>query len=91
MILRIRCFLVGLIGMFSLQLAGCSMPHVMGLGTYYAVTDSSSGQIYYTDKIRREARGAVEFEDPASGAVISLASASVREIGEDEYRQNRPQ
>jgi hypothetical protein len=96
MILRLRCFLIGLLGAVLLQLSGCSMPritvpHVMGLGTYYEVTDNSSGQIYYTDNLRREPHGVIEFEDPGSGAVVSLAGASVREIDESEYRRNRSQ
>ena len=96
MILRSRYFPVGLICMVLLQLAGCSlphirMPHVMGLGTYYEVTDNPSGQVYYTDNLSRESRGAIEFTDPASGAVISLATASVREISEAEYQQKRSQ
>jgi len=82
--------------MVLLQLTGCSMPrmrmpHVMGLGSYYEVTDNSSGEVYYTDNLSRESRGAVEFTDPASGAVISLGAASVREISEDEYRQKQSQ
>jgi hypothetical protein len=91
-----RRLLASLICVAPLLMAGCSMPriampHVMGLGTYYEVTDDATGRIYYTDNLRRESRGVIEFEDPASGAVISLASASAREISEDEYRRNRSQ
>ncbi len=79
-----------------LLMAGCAMPriempHIMGLGSYYAVTDPATGLIYYTDNLHREPRGVIEFEDPDSGAVISLAAASVREISEAEYRQGRSQ
>ena len=84
-----RRLLASLLCAAPLLMAGCSMPHVMGLGTYYEVTDDATGRIYYTDNLRRESRGVIEFEDPASGAVISLAGASVREISDDEYRRNR--
>lgn len=70
-----------------LLMAGCSMPHIMGLGSYYEVTDTATGRIYYTDNLNREPRGVIEFEEPASGAMISPAAASVREISEAEYRQ----
>jgi hypothetical protein len=89
-----RRLLASLLCAAPFLLVGCSMPqmampHVMGLGTYYEVTDTATGRLYYTDNLRRESRGAIEFEDPASGAVMSLAAASVREISEDEYRRNR--
>ncbi|MDH4021914.1 MAG: hypothetical protein OEV14_02190 [Gammaproteobacteria bacterium] len=91
-----RPLLASLICAVPLLMAGCSMPrvampHVMGLGTYYEVTDDATGRIYYTDNLRRESRGVIEFEDPASGALISLAAASAREISKDEYRRNRSQ
>ncbi len=87
-----RRLLASLLCAAPLLMAGCSMPrvampHIMGLGSYYAVTDQATGQIYYTDNLHRESRGVIEFEHPASGAMISLASASVREISEAEYRQ----
>jgi hypothetical protein len=67
-------------------LSGCSVPHVMGLGSYYAVTDTVSGRVYYTEKLSREDRGVVEFADRASGAWVSLKSATVREISPAEFR-----
>lgn len=71
-------------------LSGCSLPHVMGMGSYYAVTDDATGKVYYTDKLSREARGAVEFLDPATGAWTSLRSAQVREISAAEFRAGPP-
>jgi hypothetical protein len=69
-----------------LTLSGCSMPHVMGLGSYYAVTDDATGRIYYTDNLTREERGVIEFRDPGTGAWVSLGSAQVREISDAEFR-----
>ncbi len=67
-------------------LSGCSMPHVMGLGSYYAVTDDATGRVWYTDNLTREERGVVEFRDPATGAWVSLRAAQVREISDAEFR-----
>jgi len=83
-------FLASLVGAAPLLLAGCSMPHfsmphTMGMGSYYEVTDDFSGRVYYTDNLSREARGVVEFLDSASGAWISLPAAKVREISEAEF------
>jgi len=62
------------------------MPNVMGLGGYYAVTDDETGRIWYTDNLKREERGAIEFRDSATGAWVSLRSAQVREITDAEFR-----
>ena len=82
-------WLAGLIGTIPLLLAGCALPHVVGLGTYYAITDVTTGRNYYSDNISREARGVVEFEDSASGARVSIPSATVREISRSEFRAGR--
>lgn len=71
-------------------LAGCSVPHVMGLGSYYAVTDGETGRVYYTDRLKREDRGAVEFQDPDTDAWVSLKSAQVRSISKAEFRAGAP-
>lgn len=76
----------------SLVLSACSvsLPHVAGMGSYYAVTDTASGRVYYADKLSREDRGVVEFRDGATGAWVSLESADVREIGKDEFLAGAP-
>ncbi|MBM4220808.1 MAG: hypothetical protein FJ170_02550 [Gammaproteobacteria bacterium] len=69
-----------------LALAGCSVPHVMGLGSYYQVSDPASGKVYYTRQIEREDRGVVEFLDDASDNWVSLPASEVKTITEAEYR-----
>lgn len=85
-----RRFLASLVCAVPLLLAGCAMPHMMGLGTYYAITDDASGRVYYTDNVTREAHGVVEFQDSTSGARVSLAAAKVREISEAKFRAGSP-
>lgn len=79
-----------LAGLLCIGLAACSMPPVMGFGGYYAVTDEATGKVYYTQKLSREKRGVVEFQDPATGAWTSLKSAQVREISAAEFRSAQP-
>ncbi|MEO7387478.1 MAG: hypothetical protein ABIX37_11120 [Gammaproteobacteria bacterium] len=74
-----------------LFVAGCSVPHVMGLGSYYAVTDDATGRVYYTDKLSREGRDTVEFADRATGAWVSLKAAQVQEISKSEFLAGPPQ
>ncbi len=73
----------------SLLTSGCSTPHVMGLGSYYAITDPSSGRVYYSDSLSREARGVVEFRDRATGAWVSLPGGTVREVSASEFRAGK--
>ena len=70
----------------ALATAGCSVPRVVGLGSYYSVTDPATSRVYYTDKLSREKRGGVEFRDSTTGAWISLPAAEVREISQAEFR-----
>jgi hypothetical protein len=86
-----RRLLASLVCAAPLLLAGCAMPHWLGLGSYYAITDEASGRVYYTDNVTREARGVIEFQDAKSGARISLPAAQVREISEAEFRAGPPQ
>ncbi len=77
-----------LLGTMSLVLAGCSMPSMPslpGMGGYYAVTDPA-GTVYYTNGLRQEKQGVVEFRDGATGAWVSVARAEVRSISSDEYK-----
>lgn len=82
-------WLASLVCAIPLLLAGCAVPHVAGMGSYYAITDVASGRIYYADNLSREARGVVEFVDSTSGARVSIPSATVREISRAEFRAGR--
>ena len=69
----------------SLMTAGCS--------NYYRVADPGSGKTYYTTDTD-ERSGSVKFRDDRTGSRVTLHSAEVSEISEDEYRtevqQTRP-
>lgn len=70
----------------ALMAASCSMPRMMGMGSYYEVTDPASGRVYFANELSREDRGAVEFRDGATGAWISLPAAEYKEISPAEYQ-----
>lgn len=80
-----RLLLAGLVCLAPL-LNGCSMPHILGMGSYYEVTDPASGQVYFTDDIERRSRGVVEFINPKTDALVSIPGATVRKISKDEFR-----
>ena len=83
-IYRLKC--IGLGAALCLALAACSVPHVMGFGSYYQVTDPYSGKVYFTRQIDREGRGVVEFLDDSSGTWVSLPEGQVTTITEAEYQ-----
>jgi hypothetical protein len=76
---------IGMVAAVCIALAGCSVPHVMGLGSYYQVTDPSSGKVYFTRQIEREDRGVVEFMDDSSDSWVSLSASEVKTVTQAEY------
>lgn len=76
---------IGLAAVLCIALAGCSVPHVMGLGSYYQVTDPASGKVYFTRQIEQEDRGVVEFLDDSSDNWVSLAASEVKTVTQAEY------
>ncbi len=83
-IYRLKC--IGVAAAVCLALAGCSVPHVMGMGSYYQVSDPYSGKVYFTHQIEREDRGVIEFLDAASDTWVSLPAGEVKTITEAEYQ-----
>jgi hypothetical protein len=59
-----------------------------GCGTYYRVTDPSSGRVYYTDEVKRSSQGTVQVKDAKSGADVTLQASEVLEISSDDYKKN---
>jgi len=59
-----------------------------GCTTYYRVTDPASGRTYYTDDVKRNAQGTVQFTDAKSGADVTLPTSEVLEISSDDYKKN---
>lgn len=64
---------------------GCSMPRIPFVSGYHEVTVTDSGKTYCTDRLRRDG-SVLEFEDGATGAWMSAAGATTREISAAEYR-----
>lgn len=83
---KIRFGLPALVGTVSL-LGGCGALDVLpGVSSYYRVTDTATGTVYYTDGIKQERRGVVEFRDANTSAWVSLPAAEVVEISKGEFR-----
>ncbi len=83
---KLRFGLPVLVGTLSLA-AGCGALDVLpGVSSYYRVTDTATGTVYYADKLKEERRGVVEFRDANTGAWVSLPTAEIAEISKGEFR-----
>lgn len=71
--------------MLVMTAAACSMPRIPFVSGYHEVTVTDSGRTYCTDRLRRDG-SVVEFEDGVTGAWMSVAGATTREISAAEYR-----
>ena len=67
------------LGLVALLTAGCV--------TYYKVTDTNTGKVYYTQAVTNKDSGAVVFTDAETKADVTLQSSEVREVSEDTFRE----
>jgi uncharacterized protein YceK len=64
-----------------------ALAFVAGCASYYKVTDPSSGQTFYTEKVERQKGGTtIMFKDAKTGAEVTLPSSEVLEIPADQYK-----
>jgi len=57
---------------------------VGGCSTYFRVTDTSNGKVYYTKDYAREPNN-VRFKDANTGKEMAIPTADVRSISSEEY------
>jgi hypothetical protein len=71
---------VGVLGLVFL-VAGCA--------SYYRVTDTQSGNVYYTKKVDtvKGGGGAVKLNDGKTGSVVTIQNSDVKEISKKEYKE----
>jgi len=60
-----------------------------GCASYYRVTDTQSGNVYYTKKVDtvKGGGGAVKLNDGKTGSVVTLQNSDVKEISKKEYKE----
>ena len=54
--------------------------------TYYRVTDPSTGNAYYTEKVKRQG-SAVRIKDARTGAEVTIQNSEIKDIEKQEYYQ----
>ncbi|MCG6973627.1 MAG: hypothetical protein LJE66_10830 [Desulfobacterales bacterium] len=59
---------------------------IVGCGSYYMVKDPTSGNVFYTTKIKAEKGGAIMFEDNKTQTSVTLQNSEVKEISKEQYK-----
>ncbi len=81
MSVRKRLSALGLIGLCTLLLPGCS--------GHYMVRDPATNNSYFTRDVDHPGfAGAVRFHDERTGSVVTLEESEVTKISPEEYRRN---
>src|SRR5262249_25371627 len=61
---------------------------VTACSTYYEVKDPSTGNTYYTEKIKRDG-SAARFEDTRTNQEVTIQNSEIREIDKSQYDAGR--
>ena len=59
---------------------------ILGCGGYYMVKDPTSGNVYYTTKIKDKKGGAVKFTDEKTKTDVTLQNSEIKEIPKKEFK-----
>ncbi len=58
-----------------------------GCTSYYKVSDPTTGNTYYTTKVKEHGgTGAVTFEDARTKSTVTIPSSAVKELSEEEFQ-----
>jgi len=58
-----------------------------GCGGYWMVTDPTSKNVYYTEKVDQiKSSGAVKFIDAKTGSQVNLQNSEIKEVTKDEFK-----
>ena len=58
-----------------------------GCGSYYRVTDTQSGHLYYTEEVDTMKNGAVKLNDARTGSLVTIQNSEVKEISKKEFKE----
>jgi len=57
-------------------------------GSYYKVTDPTTGTTYYSTDVENQKGGAIKLKDSNTGNTVTLQNSEVSEINKEEYKAN---
>jgi uncharacterized protein YceK len=83
--MNVRRFVIIMACVLALSIAGCGSIY------YYKITDPSTGNAYYSQKVEKQKQGgSVSFTDAKSGNMVTLQNSEIAEISKDEYKAILP-
>jgi uncharacterized protein YceK len=83
--MKLRRFIIMIVCVLTLSIAGCGSIY------YYKITDPSTGNAYYSQKVEKQKQGgSVSFTDAKSGNMVTLQNSEIAEISKDEYKAILP-
>jgi uncharacterized protein YceK len=83
--MNVRRFVIIMACVLALSFAGCGSIY------YYKITDPSTGNAYYSQKVEKQKQGgSVSFTDAKSGNMVTLQNSEIAEISKDEYKAILP-
>jgi hypothetical protein len=62
---------------------------VGGCGSYYKVSDPTTGRVYYTEDLQEKDGGAVALRDGRDGSTVTIQNSSVQKISKEEFLADR--
>ena len=84
--MKVRRWVIIMACVLALSIAGCGSIY------YYKITDPSTGNAYYSQKVEKQKQGgSVSFTDAKSGSMVTLQNSEIAEISKDEFKANTPQ
>ena len=74
--------------LLSLGVALLLLVGLSACGSYYRVTDPTTGSTYYTNDLKKQKGVAVKLTDSNTGSTVTLQTSEVAEINKEEYKSN---
>jgi hypothetical protein len=58
-----------------------------GGAKYYTVKDPSTGNVYYSENVKKQEGGAVTLTDARTSSTVTIQNSEVTEVSEQTYKQ----
>ena len=76
----------------TVRAAACTLAVLVfagGCGSYYKVTDPTTGRVYYTEELDKRDAGAVTLTDARTGQDVTIQNSEVAKISKEQYETGR--
>src|SRR5947209_2364793 len=60
-----------------------------GCASYYKVTDPTTGEVYYSQELKRQDNGATTLKDAKTGNMVNIQNSEIDEVSKEEFDTGR--